>query len=268
MSGGKDTRSDVEVAAGGEFALLDHVSLITGANSGIGLGIARSMLAAGARVAIWGRNEDRNQAAVDELDAGDRVAAWRCDVADEERVEACFASVLGHFGRVDSCFANAAGPGVDLPFVDLSLGDWRRTLETNLDGAFLTAREAARHMSARDGAGSIVFTSSLAAISGRAKGEAYAAAKGALNSLMMALAVELARHEIRTNSILPGWFETPMSSEFTGAAKSQEQVLRRIPARRWGEPSDLGPLAVFLAGPASSYVNGQTICVDGGYSVF
>ena len=205
--------------------------------------------------------------AVRALDAGDRVRAWACDVGDETQVERAFAGTVEHFGTVDSCFANAAVGGRDVPFVELELDEWHEVLRTDLDGAFLTLRAAARHMVGAGG-GSLVATSSLAAISGRAQGQAYAAAKGALISVVRGLAVELARHGVRANAILPGFFETAMTQEALDTEVARRKILPRIPARRWGEPAEVGALAVYLAGPASAYLTGQTLVLDGGYSVF
>src|SRR4051794_29255838 len=127
-------------------ALDGHVALITGGSSGIGLGMARALLDAGAGVPIWGRSAERNRRAGEQLGAGDLVRAWECDVGDEAQVGAAFAAVVDHFGTVDSCFANAAVGGAAVPFVELGLEEWRDVLRTNLDGAFLTTRAAARHM--------------------------------------------------------------------------------------------------------------------------
>jgi len=146
--------------------------------------------------------------------------------------------------------------------------DWRRVMSVNLDGAFFTLRAAARHMVARPGGGSLVVTGSLAAVSGQARGEHYAASKGGVISMMKALAVELARHGVRANAIVPGWIDTPMTERTLRWDKFVDKVLPRVPVRRWGTGEDFAGIAVYLASDASQYHTGDTFIIDGGYSIF
>jgi NAD(P)-dependent dehydrogenase (short-subunit alcohol dehydrogenase family) len=251
------------------FDLRDHVALVTGGNSGIGLGMARALASAGADVAVWGTNEDKNEAARAELEAlGTRVVALRCDVGDEEQVEGAFAATVEALGKVDSCIANAGIGGGAPSFLELTLEEWRRVTRVNLDGAFLTCRAAARHMVERGEGGSITVTSSLSAIEGAARNQHYAASKGGVISMVRGLAVELARHGIRANAVLPGWIETPMTEGAFGWDRFADKVLPRVPQRRWGQPGDFGGIAVYLASPAAAYHTGDTIVIDGGYAVF
>ncbi len=253
----------------GPFDLSGRVALVTGGNSGIGLGMARAMASAGAAVAIWGTNEEKNAKAEAELrELGAEAVAIRCDVGDEGQVVSAFAETLAALGKVDACFANAGTAGFAPSFMDMSLQEWQRVMRINLEGAFMTLREAARHMVSRGEGGSLVATSSLAAVEGQAKGQHYAATKGGLISMMKAIAVELARYDIRANTILPGWIETPMASPALHWEKFRDKVLPRVPARRWGAPDDFGGIAVYLAGPASAYHTGDTFMIDGGYSIF
>jgi NAD(P)-dependent dehydrogenase (short-subunit alcohol dehydrogenase family) len=253
--------------------LRGHVSIVTGGNSGIGLGIARGLVRCGAQVAVLGTSPVKNEAAIDELaglgdGSADRVAAWTCDVGDEQAVDATFAAVVQRFGRLDSLFASAGLPSAGTPFLETSLAEWHRVLRVNLDGAFLTFRAAARHLVSQGEGGSLVGIASLAAIHGQLHGQQYSASKGGLVAMVRACAVELARHDIRANVILPGSFATPMSEPYLTSPRYTGRVIPRIPMRRSGEVDELAALAVYLAGPHSRYHSGDTLVVDGGYSVF
>ncbi|MEB3372081.1 SDR family NAD(P)-dependent oxidoreductase [Saccharopolyspora mangrovi] len=251
------------------FDLTGHVSLVSGGNSGIGLAMADALAAAGASVCIWGTNVERNEAAAGELAAhGGQVAAVSCDVGDEEQVEAAMAETVQRLGRVDSCFANAGIGGAATRFVDTELSEFRRVTRVDLDGAFLTLRAAARQMLAQGEGGSLVGTSSLAARQGQPRGQAYAASKGGLISMIKSIAIELARHGIRANAVLPGWVSTPLADPALESEGFQRKVLPRMPVGRWGQPGDFGALAVYLASPASAFHTSDVLTVDGGYVNF
>jgi NAD(P)-dependent dehydrogenase (short-subunit alcohol dehydrogenase family) len=150
---------------------------------------------------------------------------------------------------VDACFAKAGVGGRKevTAFTEMTAAEWWRVLSVKLDGAFFTLRAAARHMTTRAGGGWLVITASPAAISGQARGEHYAASKGGVISMMKSLAVELARHGVRANTVLPGWIDTPMTDKTLRWDKVVEKVLPRVPMRRWGVPEDFGGIAVYLA---------------------
>lgn len=252
------------------FDLTGKVALVTGGNSGIGLGMARAVAKAGADVAIWGTNPAKNAAAQRELEAtGRRVLAHNCDVGDEQAVERTFAEIVRTLGRIDGCFANAGVSGRgSRSFLEISAEEWHRVLRVNLHGAFYTLRAAAKHMVERGGEGVLVGTASLAAIEGAARNEHYAATKGGIVSMIRALAVEFARHRIRANAILPGWIETNMTADAVANEKFRSNVMPRIPMRRWGTGDDFGGIAVYLMSDASRYHTGDTFVIDGGYSLF
>ncbi|MBW4093269.1 MAG: SDR family oxidoreductase [Proteobacteria bacterium] len=252
------------------FDLSGKVALVTGGNSGIGLGMARSLAEAGADVAIWGTNAAKNATARAELErTGRRVLALTCDVGDEAAVAAAFAETVATLGRVDGCFANAGVSGRGLAsFLDMTTEEWNRVLRVNLNGAFYTFRAAAKHMVHRGEGGVLVGTASLAAIEAAPRSEHYAASKGAMVSMVRAMAVEFARHRIRAHAILPGWIETDMTANAVGNPKFHGNVMPRIPMRRWGTGADFGGIAVYLMSDASAYHTGDSFVIDGGYSLF
>ena len=252
------------------FDLSGKVALVTGGNSGIGLGIAMAVAQAGADVAVWGTSAKKNGAALAQLEkTGRKILALQCDVGDEKAVDAAMAQTVATLGRVDGCFANAGVSGRGTAsFLEMTSEEWHRVLRVNLDGAFYTFRSAARHMVERGGDGVLVGTASLAAIEGAARSEHYAATKGGMISMVRGLAVELARHRIRAHSILPGWIETDMTANAVSNEKFRNNVLPRIPARRWGTGGDFGGIAVYLMSAASGYHTGDTFVIDGGYSLF
>jgi NAD(P)-dependent dehydrogenase (short-subunit alcohol dehydrogenase family) len=256
------------------FDLTGRVAIVTGGNGGIGLGMAQALARAGCNVSIWGRNEAKNSAAVASLkDAPGTVEARVCDVTSAKSVNAAIEATLQAFGRVDGCFANAGiGGGGRHAFIDRTEEQWRSMFATNLDGVFHAFQAAARHMTERAAAGDrfgrLVATSSLASIFGTARNEHYAATKAAINALVRALAVELARHGVTANAILPGWIKSEMTEGLMGNDKFVANVMPRIPVRRFGEPEDFGGIAVYLMSKASSYHTADTFVIDGGYTAF
>ena len=254
------------------FNLTDRCAVVTGGNGGIGLGMARALLSAGASVAIWGSNADKTRRAQQQLveECGDpaRVHAFVCDVGSEAEVEATFAASVQALGHVNACFANAGVSGKGTPMLDMSLEEFQRVQRINVEGVFLTFRAAARHMVARGEGGALVATASTAALEGAARNSHYGASKGAVTSYVRALAMELARYRIRVNAILPGWIVTEMTQKSVSNDKFAAAVMPRIPARRWGDIDDFGGIAVYLASDASSYTTGEQFVIDGGYTKF
>jgi NAD(P)-dependent dehydrogenase (short-subunit alcohol dehydrogenase family) len=258
----------------GIFDLTGRVAVITGGNGGIGLGIAQALAAAGCNVSIWGRNAEKNKSAATTM-AGSpgKVDTRICDVSDSASVNAAMKATLDVFGRVDGCFANAGiGGGGRRAFIDRTEEEWRTMFATNLDGVFHAFQAAARHMTERaeagDRFGRLVATSSLASLFGTARNEHYAATKAAINALCRALAVELARHGVTANAILPGWIKSDMTAGIMANDKFVANVMPRIPVRRFGEPEDFGGIAVYLMSKASSYHTADCFVIDGGYTAF
>ena len=251
------------------FNLAGKVALITGGNGGIGLGMARGLASRGADIAIWGTNADKNRAARAEIEAmGVRVADFICDVGDQTQVEASFTATLEALGRVDSCFVNAGVGGQAESFVSMTDDEWHRVLRVNLDGAFYTAQVAVRSMVSAGTGGSVVFTTSGSAYFGQQRGQHYGASKAGVISMMRAIAVEHARHGIRSNAVLPGWIESEMTAPALGWSTFVEKVMPRIPMRRWGDPNDFSGIAAYFASDASKYHTGDVITIDGGYHSF
>jgi 2-deoxy-D-gluconate 3-dehydrogenase len=249
------------------FDLKGRVAVVTGGNGGIGLGMAKGLASAGARVAIAARNQEKSRAAVEELTRlGGEAIAVTVDVADEASVEAAVRSVLDRLGRLD-ILVNNAGMNIRKPPQEYTLVEWRSVLDTNLTGVFLCSRAAYPVMKAAGG-GKIINIGSMMSIFGASFAAAYAASKGGIVQLTKALASAWARDNIQVNAVLPGWIDT----ELTRNARRQveglhESVLRRTPAGRWGGMDDMAGVAVFLAAPASDFVTGTAIPVDGGYAI-
>jgi len=256
------------------FDLTGKVALVTGGNGGIGLGMVEALAQAGADVVVWGSNPEKNAKAEAALKPiGVRVLVQKVDVSDEKAVAVGFAEAVAKMGRIDTVIANA---GIGLKghsFVDIPTEDYRKVLSVNLDGVFFTFREACKHMIARHkegdtAGGSLVAISSLSAISGAARNEHYASTKGAVLAMIKGLAVEHARYGIRANSILPGWIATDMTQSAQDNDVFTTKVIARVPMRRWGDPSDFGGIAVYLASDASKFHSGDQMLIDGGYAVF
>lgn len=255
--------------AGDIFDLSGKVALVTGGNGGIGLGMARGLASRRCDIAIWGTNREKNAAAKAELDGyGVRVVEMICDVGDQEQVRTSFSAVVDVLGKVDAVFANAGVGGKAESFATMTDDEWHRVMRVNLDGAFYTAQEAVRHMVPRGEGGSLVFTTSGSAYFGQQRGQHYGASKAGMISMMRAIAVEHARHGIRSNAVLPGWIESEMTAPALGWDTFVAKVLPRVPLRRWGDPDDFSGIAAYLASDASRYHTGDVITIDGGYHSF
>jgi len=245
-----------------------QVAVVTGGNGGIGLGFGLGVAGVGANVAVWARNQEKSEAAVAELEAcGVEAIFVVCDVADEESVAAARVETVSRLGRIDICVANAGTSGGGR-FTDLSLAEWRRVMAINLDGAFLTMRDCARQMVEQGDGGAIVAISSTSAIHGAPNGAHYGASKTALLGLVRAMAVGLARHRIRVNSVLPGWTRTELAEGGYQNDHFREVTTSRTPVRRWATGDDYRELAAYLCDRDQLWHTGDEIVADGGYTIF
>ncbi|MBX9461905.1 MAG: glucose 1-dehydrogenase [Aquamicrobium sp.] len=248
------------------MALQDRVALVTGASSGLGAHFARVLAAHGARVLLAARRVDALEEQKAEIEAaGGRADIVRLDVADGGSVEAAFGSFDAADLRID-IVVNNAGISEAAPALSVTAGDWDRVLDTNLKGVFLVAQAAARRMQGDGRGGSIVNVASI--LGHRVAGNlaSYAASKAGVVRLTEALALEWARFGIRVNSLCPGYIETDLNREFF-ASDAGKALIRRIPQRRLGAPSDLDGALLLLASDAGRYMTGSSITVDGGHLV-
>jgi len=248
------------------FDLRSRVAIVTGGNSGIGLGIAQALAESGAAVVVSGRVSARNAEAVTRLeDAGARAASFAGDLRGEDASRALVATAAEAFRRLD-VLVNNAGTTLRKQPQDYAMSEWHEVIDTNLTAAFVCSQAAYPHFLAAGG-GKIVNIGSMLSIFGADFGLAYASSKGGLVQMTKVLACAWAKDNIQANAILPGWIDTP----FTRVARTQvpglnEKVLARTPMRRWGDPGDFAGIAVLLASAASNFITGAAIPVDGGYA--
>jgi glucose 1-dehydrogenase len=258
------------------FTLKGQPALVTGANSGIGYAVAKALAAAGAPVVVnYVTDPPSAERVVDEIrTAGGEALAVRADVSREDEVQAMFRKMFDAYGTIH-ILVNNAGLQRDARFVDMTLHDWEFVLSVNLTGQFLCAREAAREFLRRGvvpevsrAAGKILCMSSVHEFIPWAGHVNYAASKGGVMLLMKSLAQELAPHRIRVNSICPGAIRTPINVSAWSTPEALSQLLTLIPYGRIGEPEDIGRAAVWLASDSSDYMNGTSLYIDGGMTLF
>lgn len=247
------------------FSLANQVALITGSTQGIGKALAEGLAKAGARVVINGRSEQRVAATVSELTAmGLAAQGVAFDVTQEGEVESGIDEVLRRTGRIDILLNNAGGT-VRRKIQELRFEEWKQVLDINLDGAFLLSRSVVGQMIDRQ-QGKIINICSLMSHIARQENTPYAASKGGMRMFTKALAVELGPQNIQVNGIAPGYFETPLTRPLRDNQEFNRWLCGRTPMARWGKVNELVGAAVYLASPASSFVSGQILYVDGGFS--
>lgn len=249
------------------FDLSGKVAVVTGGNGGIGLGMATGLAQAGATLVIAGRDEDKNLAAVTQLQAlGATAVAVPVDVQSEASIHALVEQSIQHFGRID-IWVNNAGMNIRKQPQDYELAEWNKVLQTNLTSAF-SCSQAVYPEFKKNGGGKIINIGSMMSLFGASFATPYAASKGGLVQMTRAMACAWAAENIQVNAILPGWIDTALTRQARIDVKGlHERVLERTPAKRWGVPDDFAGIAVFLASSASDFLTGTAIPVDGGYSI-
>ena len=254
-----------------------QIAIITGASSGIGAGVAKEMAKEGATVVLnfpVPSTKDMAQKVVDEIVAdGGKAISYQCDVSKEDQVKQMFSDIVTNYGTVD-ILVNNAGLQKDAPFAEMTLEQWNFVLGVNLTGQFLCAREAIKEFLRRGvngkskSAGKIICMSSVHEVIPWAGHANYAASKGGVMLMMKTIAQEFAPRKIRINSIAPGAIATPINHDSWDTAAHLQNLLRLIPQKRIGQVEDIGKTAVWLASDDADYVNGTTIFVDGGMTLY
>ncbi|MCA8926664.1 MAG: glucose 1-dehydrogenase [Alphaproteobacteria bacterium] len=248
------------------FRLDGKVALITGASRGLGRGFAETLAAAGATVVLAARGVEQLAVVKDDIEAaGGSAIALQLDVRDKDQAEDAVAAAVEQAGRID-VLVNNSGVAVTRRLLDVSAEDWETVLDTNLTGAWNVAQAVARQMAEDGDGGTIVNISSLLGIRTQPGVVAYGVAKAGLDHLTRVMAMELARQQIRVNSLAPGYILTDLNRAFF-ETEPGKALIARVPMRRLGLPDDLTGALLFLASDASRYVTGQVLVVDGGHAV-
>ena len=251
------------------FDLSGRVAVVTGGNGGIGRSLALGCASAGAAVAIVGRNEEKNQHVLGELqEIGNPAMALRIDLSQRNQLEPALHEIERQLGPVEILINNAGIVSLSGGVLQESTEDWDQVIETQLSAVFLFSKFAARSMTKRK-AGKIINIGSMYSYFGSAVAPSYSAAKGAIVQLTKSMAIELAPYNVQVNAIAPGWFVTDMTAPVRSPELKEmnDEILLRTPAGRWGQPDELIGTAIFLASRASDFVTGALIPVDGGYAI-
>ncbi len=250
-----------------KFSLNSKNAIVTGGNGGIGLSMATGLTKAGANLAIWGRNPEKNQAAVAELSQyGTTVIAVQMDASDESSTRAAMEETVAAFGSINIAVANAGVTGEGSFPTQFPKEEWERVMDVNVTGVFLTLREISNHMIEQGTGGSLIVTGSMGGVIGMPRSAHYGASKAAVLHMVKSLAITLAKHKIRVNAIAPGFIRTDMSGGLQGNEAFERAIIGgRTPMRRWGTPEEFEGPTVFLASDASSFMTGSTVTVDGGF---
>ena len=250
------------------FDLRGRVAIITGGNGGLGLAMALGLAGAGADIAVAARNVEKTKLALPQIETqGVRAIGIATDVSLEADIQRMVSDTVKAFGRVD-ILVNNAGMVIRREPEEIAAEDWDQVFDVNLRAAFLASKEVYPHMKNQGGGKIISIGSMFSIFGGGGSGAAYSASKGGIVQLSKSLAVAWAKDNIQSNAILPGWFMTDLTTDIPiKQPERYDLISRRIPTQRWGKPEELQGTVVYLASPASDYVTGAVITVDGGYSV-
>ena len=249
------------------FNLTDKVAIITGGNGGIGFAMAKAIGVTGAIVVIAGRNEEKNKKSIEELNSLNvKCKSLIVDVVNENSCNKLIEDVVKEFGKLN-ILINNAGTNIRKRPEEYELEEWTSIIDTNLIGTFTCSKTAFKHFKNING-GKIINIGSMHSLFGAPLGSAYSASKGGVVQLTKSLANTWAKDNIQVNAVLPGYIDTTLTRQARiDIPELQKRVEERTPAGRWGDPDDLGGIAVFLSSDASNYVTGTAIPVDGGYSI-
>lgn len=239
-----------------------RVAIVTGGYRGLGLGMSQGLRDAGAQVSMWARDVTAMRPVAERMDA----QAVACDVRTAGDVDRALSETLDRFGRVDVLVANAGRSSAFKSFLEITEEDWRDIMATNLDGVFRTCQAVARHMVDQAEGGKIVVITSIRAARGAPHAPAYGASKTGLEGLVRSMAVSLAEHSIQVNAIRPGWMESDMTERLRANEDLSRNLIRQVPAGRWGRPADLSGVITYLASSASDFHTGDVMTIDGGMS--
>ena len=250
------------------FDLTGKVAIISGGGTGIGRGIAEGLAEAGASIVIAARRLEKCEEACKEIEEGTGVKtlSHRCDITKVDEIEALVNDVIGTFGQIDILVNNSGIGGSERPVLKTSDEDWDSVLDTNLKGVFLLSRAAVSRMVEQGKGGKIINVASIGGIIGWPNMAPYCASKGGCIQLTKVMALEWARYDIQVNAVLPGYFETPLNTEFFASEAGQRMITSNIPMRRLAQIEEIKGVAILLASQASSFMTGSAVVVDGGHT--
>ncbi|MBL7211350.1 MAG: SDR family oxidoreductase [Desulfobacteraceae bacterium] len=250
------------------FDLTDKIAIVTGSATGIGRGIAEGLADAGAGIVIAARRLDRCKEACKEITerTGVQTLPHRCDITNNDEIEALVTDVIGDLGRIDILVNNSGTGGSEKPILKMTDDDWSTVIDTNLRGVFSLSRAVASKMVERGKGGKIINVTSIGSLIGWPNMSAYCASKGGCLQLTKVMALEWARYDIQVNAIMPGYFETPMNTEFFSTEAGERAIKSSIPMKRIGQIEEMKGVAILLASQASSFMTGSAVVVDGGHT--